>query len=231
MDHVLKPQFYRAITISFVSLFLCSIIFAALEPEWNYFDGVYFASVVLTTVGYGDLAPTNDLCRLFTIIYITLSWFLLGRVLSAAVLESIDSVTQRVESTLNTAATVISKTVTKSETRKRKMEVKVTTLATVFGGCVFGGTLLFLLAGNGLVESLFAAFSTLSTVGFGDFVLPNGTLWRIAATVYVLISTITTAWCVSSLVQVIADYKHDEFARKILKKKMTRSERYDTVVY
>jgi potassium channel subfamily K len=226
MNELLHPRFYRAIIISGLSLVICAIIFNALEPEWNYFDAVYFCAVTLTTVGYGDLTPTNSSSRLFTIIYIGLAWFLLGRVLSAAVLDSVDAMTQRMSETLSDAANAMSPhIVTKRQARKRALEIKITTLLSVFAGCVIGGTFLFLLAGNDIVASLFAAFSTLSTVGFGDFVFPATPIWRIVGTFYVVTSTITTAWCVSTLVEVVSAYKQDEYSRQLMKKKLTRSER------
>ena len=33
-------------------------------------DSLYFSVTTLTTVGYGDLVPTNDTSKLFTLIYI-----------------------------------------------------------------------------------------------------------------------------------------------------------------
>jgi hypothetical protein len=38
--------------------------------NWSRTDAVYFITVSTTTVGYGDLHPTNDNTRLFTIFYV-----------------------------------------------------------------------------------------------------------------------------------------------------------------
>ena len=38
--------------------------------DWSLIQSLYFSVVTLTTVGYGDLTPTSDYSRLFTIIYI-----------------------------------------------------------------------------------------------------------------------------------------------------------------
>jgi voltage-gated potassium channel len=38
--------------------------------DWSFIEALYFSVVTLTTVGYGDLTPTSDGTRIFTIIYI-----------------------------------------------------------------------------------------------------------------------------------------------------------------
>ena len=36
---------------------------------WSYVDSVYFSTMTLTTVGYGDLVPTTDASKIFTSVY------------------------------------------------------------------------------------------------------------------------------------------------------------------
>jgi voltage-gated potassium channel len=38
--------------------------------DWTLIQALYFSVVTLATVGYGDLTPTRDFSRIFTIIYI-----------------------------------------------------------------------------------------------------------------------------------------------------------------
>ena len=37
---------------------------------WSYVDSLYFSTTTLTTVGYGDLTPTHNISKLFTVVFI-----------------------------------------------------------------------------------------------------------------------------------------------------------------
>jgi hypothetical protein len=61
---------FRAIFITAVGLLLSGTLFYWVVEAWGPVDSFYFTVVTLTTVGYGDLAPTNDWSKLFTVFYI-----------------------------------------------------------------------------------------------------------------------------------------------------------------
>lgn len=46
-----------------------TVVYHLLE-DWSWVDSLYFSVVTLTTVGYGDLSPTTDLSKLFTVVYL-----------------------------------------------------------------------------------------------------------------------------------------------------------------
>ena len=50
-------------------LAMATVVFCALE-DWSWVDSFYFSAVAVTTVGFGDLAPTTDISKLFTVFYI-----------------------------------------------------------------------------------------------------------------------------------------------------------------
>lgn len=64
-----KTEMYVALVTLGGWIALGTFIFHRLE-DWSRIEAFYFAVVTITTVGYGDFAPTTDMSRLFTAIYI-----------------------------------------------------------------------------------------------------------------------------------------------------------------
>ena len=63
-DKKARPVFmYVAVIIAFGT-----VLYHWLEG-WTYLDSLYFVVVTLTTIGYGDLAPTTELAKWVTIFY------------------------------------------------------------------------------------------------------------------------------------------------------------------
>jgi len=46
-----------------------TIVYHELET-WSWVDSIYFSVTTLTTIGYGDLYPTRDITKIFTVLYI-----------------------------------------------------------------------------------------------------------------------------------------------------------------
>jgi hypothetical protein len=49
-------------------LLLGTVVYHILE-DWSWVDSLYFSTVAVTTVGFGDLTPTSDASKLFTVLY------------------------------------------------------------------------------------------------------------------------------------------------------------------
>lgn len=53
--------------------------FYTIVEDWPVLDALYFTVITLTTIGYGDLHPTTDLSKIFTIFFVLAGVsFLLG---------------------------------------------------------------------------------------------------------------------------------------------------------
>lgn len=65
-----EPNLYRLLFGAAVGLLgLGTIAYRFLE-DWSWVDALYFSTVAVTTVGFGDLTPSSDASKLFTVFYI-----------------------------------------------------------------------------------------------------------------------------------------------------------------
>lgn len=60
----------KALPVGAGALVLTGTIFYWRTEDWTVVQALYFSVVTLTTIGYGDLAPTRAGTQIFTIIYI-----------------------------------------------------------------------------------------------------------------------------------------------------------------
>ena len=63
-------------------LIIGTVVYRFVE-DWSWVDSFYFSSVALTTVGFGDLTPTTDASKVFTVFYIFSGVSLVGAALNA----------------------------------------------------------------------------------------------------------------------------------------------------
>jgi len=52
-----------------VSFLVIGTVFYHINEKWSIIDSVFFSTIILTTIGLGNLSPTNDLSKIFTIGY------------------------------------------------------------------------------------------------------------------------------------------------------------------
>jgi voltage-gated potassium channel len=57
-----------AIVLFLFIILIGGLIYTYLE-DWNYLDSVYFTTVTVTTLGYGDFTPTTTIGKIFTIFF------------------------------------------------------------------------------------------------------------------------------------------------------------------
>ena len=62
-------------------LILGTVVYHYLE-DWSWVDSFYFSAVTGSTVGFGDLTPSTDVSKLFTVVYIFSSIAILGTFLN-----------------------------------------------------------------------------------------------------------------------------------------------------
>lgn len=67
---MLREPETRVLVVAALTVVAVGTLAYVLIEGWTVLDAVYFCVVTLATVGFGDLHPTTDLGRLFTIGYI-----------------------------------------------------------------------------------------------------------------------------------------------------------------
>lgn len=76
-----KISAIRNFVLLWLIIFFGCLLMLAIE-EWNFGDSFYWAIVTITTVGYGDIVPTTDKGKLFTIFYCLVGVAVVARVMN-----------------------------------------------------------------------------------------------------------------------------------------------------
>jgi hypothetical protein len=68
----------QALMATTAVVLVAGTLFYMFAEGWSVIDALYFSVITLATIGYGDLTPTNDLAKLFTIFYVLIGIGLLA---------------------------------------------------------------------------------------------------------------------------------------------------------
>lgn len=64
-----RPEYVAAVTALFGIIAVGTVSYHYIE-HWSWIKSLYFVVATLTTVGYGDVHPTTEFSRLFTVFFI-----------------------------------------------------------------------------------------------------------------------------------------------------------------
>ncbi|UCH48641.1 MAG: two pore domain potassium channel family protein [Betaproteobacteria bacterium] len=76
---------FRALMVLLVLLLVGGALFYWEVEGWSVLDAIYFCVMTMSTVGYGDLAPTSPFSKIFTIVFTILSIGIFAAVVSKVV--------------------------------------------------------------------------------------------------------------------------------------------------
>jgi hypothetical protein len=68
LDVLFNPRARPAFIYALVMIGIGAALYHWLEG-WSWLDATYFVVITLTTIGYGDFAPTQPITKVITIIY------------------------------------------------------------------------------------------------------------------------------------------------------------------
>ena len=67
---VLDDHVYKLLAGSAVALIVIGAVAYRLLEDWSWVDSIYFSVIAVITVGFGDIAPSTDASKIFTVIYV-----------------------------------------------------------------------------------------------------------------------------------------------------------------
>ena len=76
-DMIKQPE-TRALLVLAMVVVAVGVMFYMNVEQWSFINSLYFCVVTLGTVGYGDITPTTDAAKLFTVIYIIVGLSVIG---------------------------------------------------------------------------------------------------------------------------------------------------------
>lgn len=225
-----------------VLYFVIGILFYAIEEEWGVGDVIYFAVVVLTTVGYGDFTPTTDLSKIFTCFYavfaLVIAAFAVSELLEYAAKHAAAraaAIEKKLKKKQNAGGKALDDGIfamKKSENSRRRKQF-LQQLG-VFGFLIAVSTLFYGLAkdwdeedGNVVVNSFYLSVITLTTMGFGDFSATTS-LEKVWAVLFMSVGIPVFGGALSSFTSYILGEQKDEVEVKLIRGGMD-GEKLDTM--
>lgn len=69
-DFVRTRRQFRIVTAVAILVIVAGMVFYHLVEKMNWVDALYFCTITLTTIGYGDITPHTTAGKLFTVGYV-----------------------------------------------------------------------------------------------------------------------------------------------------------------
>lgn len=63
-------KYFRIAAAAALTMIIAGAVFYHHVEKLSWVDSIYFCVITLATVGYGDITPTTDIGKIFTIFYI-----------------------------------------------------------------------------------------------------------------------------------------------------------------
>lgn len=94
-NRALRHPRHQAFALAVVVVLVTGVVFYRLTEDWSLADSLYFTVIALSTIGFGDFAPTTTFSRLFTVLYAIIGVGLIGTLLNLVVTNAHRAVKQR----------------------------------------------------------------------------------------------------------------------------------------
>ncbi|CAM2116179.1 unnamed protein product [Caretta caretta] len=140
------------------------------SSHWDLGSAFFFAGTVITTIGYGNIAPSTEGGKIFCILYAIFGIPLFGFLLAG--------IGDQLGTIFGKSITRVEKVFRKKQVSQTKIRV-ISTILFILAGCIVFVTIPAVIfkqiEGWTALESIYFVVITLTTVGFGDFVAGGNT--------------------------------------------------------
>jgi len=188
---------------------LCGV-FYYVEEDWGVLQSVYFITVTLFTVGYGDLTPKHAGSKVFTMIVIVFSLvYILGVVNSIA-----SAAVSYVQRTSPSPAETVKPQTTYGYVIRMAIPISMILLLLLFGALY-----MMYMEDITFINALWWALQTSTTVGYGDFI-PSSNHVRVFVIFYIYISVTFVGYAIAQFGVINYERSYELKRQELLKKEL-----------
>jgi len=174
---------------------------------WSFWNSLYFCIISLLTVGYGDLSPTNNSMKLFTVFFIYIGLSFVAGTVGLLVGRALATVTEDDDTTKKWGMS------------RNSREVLWAVMLIIALGSV--GTIFYYCNEElSFVDAFYFAMITLATVGYGDVATTKQST-RIFGTFFVFFGVSMMAFAVGRFAAILARIEQQKQIDEFIKKGIT----------
>jgi len=208
-----------------LGVLVAGVVFYTVHYDWTVPQTLYFFTVVLTTIGYGDEVPLDDLGRFVTMMYVLFLVFVLSQVLG----QIIEGVFEKQQ---NAVIKMMEEPPENHVARGGMTKKEKSDIVVAVGSCVVlaavGAAWMMLHEGTSLVLAMYFVVVTMATVGFGDVVVKSP-ISRGFVTLWAPFATVALANMVGTIAQVNASKQSRMALTEVLNKGLTNKNSFSKI--
>lgn len=215
------PPTARLLLAIFLHLLSATVLLTLLE-SWPLLDSFYFSVVTATTVGYGDLTPSQPLSKLFVSVYSILSVALIGTLFQRLVARLADAQQTLARRAARFLLHETSSTqqpagfLEEMDTRVFQARAALRAAVVVLAAAILSGAILYRgFLQKGLVDLVYFLVVSMTTVGYGD-VYPTTSAGKGYAAVWLVVTSLGFANVLSRWADLKVAEKERDVAKKVL---------------
>jgi len=210
------------IVVSILVYLAATVLFFSTTEGWSLVQCIYFAIVVVTTVGYGDFLPTSNRSKIATIVMAHFALIIVAFAISEVV-TIVQSKANKALRTDEKGLGIFNKDAAKKRRRYRSLLSFLCYLI-----ILLVGTVVFAIfidwekdTGNRWLNGLYLTVITVTTIGFGDFSPAGHPCLKAFGCLLMIIGIPSAASFLTLLTQLIFGEAHEEKHLKVIRDRLT----------